>query len=446
MKQRKIAIIGAGSAQFSGGIIRDLCVTPNLYGTKLTLMDVDAQRLKFIADMGKKLAREIGGSIEFETTMDRAEALKGADYVINTAQDQGHSWAGAQARMMRAAGFSGGGMLGMLYQTLFLVDVARDMQRHCPDALHIQSANPVFEGGTAMHRQTGIKTIGLCHGHYGYREIADVLGLERAHVTARMYGFNHWIWMTDFRYKGEDAYPLIDRWIEEKSEDYWRLERRYADQQMSRAAIHQYKMFGLMPIGDTPRMMDYPSMVGWLYNKTLEAKKYWYSQQGGFDSEEGWAQYLEDLNNNLLDIQRVASDENSRVTDVFEPVQSDEQIVPIIESLECDIPRVYQVNIPNRGRLVDGFPEDIVVECEAVVSGAGVRGIQMGRLPSQVMAGAMNPRFAQCELLCEASTGSIEALRVALLMHHGAKSLQQVDELIAQWLGDPRNRYAPLFR
>ena len=445
MKQRKIAIIGAGSAQFSGGIIRDLCVTPSLYGSKLTLMDVDEKRLNFITAMGKKLTAELGGKLDFESTLDRAAALDGADYVINTAQDGGHVWHNAMNAKSLEAGLCKS-QLGMLNQMLFLLDVARDMEKYCPDALQIQSANPVFEGGTAIYRQTKIRNLGLCHGHYGYREIADVLGLDRKDVTARMYGFNHWIWMTDFRYKGRDAYPLIDRWIEEKAEEYWKNDdRKYADQQMSRAAIHQYKMFGLMPIGDTPRMLDVPSMIGWLYNKDLETKKYWYSRQGGFDSEEGWQQYLDDLAQNLRDIERVATDPAAKVSEVFEPVQSDEQIVPIIESLECDIKRVFQVNIPNRGQLVEGFPEDIVVECEGVVSGAGINGVHMGRLPDRVMANAMNPRFAQCELLCQAAKGDIEALRCSLLMNHGARDLKQVDDLIDRWLSDPRNKYAGVF-
>ena len=445
MKKRKIAIIGAGSAQFSGGIIRDLCVTPNLYGTQLTLMDVDAKRLEMITAMGKKLAAELGADLRFESTVDRAAALDGADYVINTAQEGGHRWASAMQTMGREAGLPNG-CIPMLYQMLFLLDVARDIHKYCPNALQIQSANPVFEGGTAILRQTGIRNIGLCHGHYGYREIADVLGLDRSKVTARMYGFNHWIWMTDFRYEGKDAYPLIDRWIEEKAEEYWKQDdRKYSDQQMSRAAIHQYKMFGLMPIGDTPRMMDFPSMIGWLYNESLEAKKYWYSRQGGFDSEEGWSQYLADLQENLRRIELAAMDENARVSDVFPPVQSDEQIVPIIESLECDIKRVFQVNIPNRGYLVEGFPENIVVECEGVVSGAGINGVHMGRLPDRVMANAMNPRFAQCELLCQAAQGDLEALRVALLMNHCAKSLDQVNGLIERWLSAPENKYSDVF-
>ena len=446
MKQLKIAIIGAGSAQFSGGIIRDLCVTPSLYGAKLTLMDVDEKRLRFISEMGKKLTAELNGNYTFETTLDRATALDGADYVINTAQDGGHAWYNAVKEMGVRHGLPNGN-LPMMSQMLFLLDVSRDIKKYCPDALQIQSANPVFEGGTAIHRQTGIRNLGLCHGHYGYREIADVLGLDRKDVTARMYGFNHWIWMTDFRYKGKDAYPLIDKWIAEKAEEYWKNDdRKYADQQMSRAAIHQYQLFGLMPIGDTPRMMDFPTMIGWLYNKDLETKKYWYSRQGGFDSEEGWQQYIDDLNQKLADIERVATNPNAKVTEVFEPKQSDEQIVPIIESLECDIKRVFQVNIPNRGQLVEGFPEDIVVECEGVVSGAGINGVHMGRLPDRVMANGMNPRFAQCELLCQAAKGDLEALRCSLLMNHGATGLDQVNALIDEWLNDPRNHYASVFR
>lgn len=438
---RKIAIIGAGSAQFSGGIIRDLCVTPSLHGTKLTLMDVDARRLKFITEMGCKMTAELNASLEFEATTDRIEALRNADFVINTAQDQGHGWVNAEADMMARHGYYRNGTLGQIYQAAFLLEVAKDIQKYCPNAVLIQSSNPVFEGCTVIHRGTDVQAIGLCHGHYGYREIADVLGLERSHVTAKMFGFNHWIWMTDFRYKGQNAYPLIDQWIAENAESYWKQPRKYADQQMSRAAITLYQMMGLMPIGDTPRMMDHPSLLGWLFNESLEAKKYWYSQQGGFDSAEGWAEYLRDLGKNLQDIEEAATLSEKRVTDIFKPVQSDEQIVPIIESLLFNKPNIYQVNVPNRGHVVEGFPEDIVVECEALVSSAGVQPLHMGRLPTRVMAGAMNPRYAECELMSEfVLTGEREALRLLLLHDHATQSLAQVDALIDEWILDPRNR------
>lgn len=440
-KQLKIAIIGAGSSQFSGGIIRDICVTPKLHGVKIVLMDVDEKRLQFIFQMGKKLAEEMNTAIDFETTLDREKALLDADFVINTAQDGGHSWATEMQMLARKHGYQFGGLLSLTYNAAFLLDVAKDMEKICPQAYLIQSANPVFEGCTAITRSTDVKTIGLCHGHYGYRDIAKVLGLDLKYVTAKMCGFNHWIFMTDFRYKGQDAYPLIDKWIEEEAEEYWKEPRKYSDQQMSRAAIHQYRLFGLMPIGDTPRMMDFPTMYGWIYNESLEAKKYFYSQQGGFDSDEGWGQYLEDLNENLKKIQEAALCPDKKVTDVFEPKQSDEQIVPIIESLVYDVPRVYQVNIPNKGHLVQGFPEDIVVECEALISGAGVQGIRSQPLPPRVMSGAMNPRFTQCELICEALlSGERDAFKLALLYDHYTRSEAQAEALLDEWMNHPKNK------
>ena len=442
MKSINITIIGAGSSQFSGGIIRDICVTPSLHGCRLTLMDVDEERLRFIAAMGVKLTKELNAHIEFRTTTNREEALEGADFVINTAQDKGHTWFLEQTVIEHKYGYGDSGFLGMTAQAAFLLDVAKDMERICPNALLLLSANPVFEASTVIHRMTKVRCVGLCHGHYGYRHIAQVLGLELSDVTAKSCGFNHWIWMTDFRYKGEDAYPLIDKWIREESEEYWKKDRHFADQQMSRAAIHQYQLYGLMPIGDTVRMMDWPSMYGWVYNQSLDVKKHYYSQQGGFDSEEGWREYLESLQVNLEKIREAATDDSKRVSDIFEPKQSDEQIIPIIESLVYNIPRVFQVNIPNRHYLLPGFPEDIVVETQALVSGAGIEGIQNERLPSRVIAGAMNPRYTQCELMSEAlCSGKREAFKLMLLPDHYTRTEEQVDALLDEWLNHPKNEY-----
>jgi len=210
----KITIIGAGSAQFSAGLVRDLCVNPGLHGSHVAFMDVDAHRLAMVMRLAERLAAELKTPLTFSKTLDRIEALKGADFVINTAQVGGHAWTEAQRSMAEKHGYYRGARLHDLPQAAFFLDVAHDMERYCPNAWLIQSANPVFEGCTLMARETKIKVLGLCHGHYGYREVANVLGLDLKDVSAQMPGFNHWIWMTDFRYKGQNAYPLLDEWIE----------------------------------------------------------------------------------------------------------------------------------------------------------------------------------------------------------------------------------------
>ena len=440
MKPRKIAIIGAGSATFSAGLVRDLCVTPSLHGSKISFMDIHEDRLSFISAMAKKLARELGAELTFESTLNREEALEGADYVINTAQDQSHEWAEAQRKLGEKHGYYRGANLAALTQMAFLREVARDVERICPDAWLLQSSNPVFEGCTLMTRETKVKVIGLCHGHYGYKDIVRVLGLEPEHVRVRSTGFNHWIWMTEFRYKGENAYPLIDQWIEDKSEEYWKIDRRFGDQQMSRAAIDIYKLFGLMPIGDTPRVCDNYRLFGWWYHDTLETKKRYYGHEGGFDSEIGWARYLEGLNKNLNDIRRAATDPEAQVSEFFPPILSHEQIVPIIESIEFDIERVYQVNIPNKGHILAGYPENLVVECEALIDAAGIHPVKSAPLPPILVAGAMNPRFIDAELAVEAvRTGSYNAYKLLLLSDHRTTSVDQVDALLNEWINDPRN-------
>jgi alpha-galactosidase len=386
--------------------------------------------------MAERLAHELQANLSFSKTTDRGQALAGADFVINTAQVGGHDWTEAQRSLAEQHGYYRGLRLHDFGQALFFLEVARHMEELCPNAWLIQSANPVFEGCTLMHRATQIKVLGLCHGHYGYRKVAQVLGLDPARVSARMPGFNHWIWMTDFRYQGEDAYPLLDAWIEHQAEAYWAQDDRpYHDTQMSRAAIHQYQVYGLMPIGDTPRF------AGWWYHTDLATKQRWYGQLGGFDSEIGWQQYLDRLAVKVQTVEQAAVDESRPISATFPPVQSDEQIVPIIHALVNDVEGLYQVNIPNRGPILPGFPEDLVIECQGVVSGAGIFGVSVPPLPSMLMAGAMIPRWHQAELVVEAlRSGDRDLLLHYVLNHRHSRSLEQAAALVDDWLADPRNQ------
>ncbi|WP_186446043.1 family 4 glycosyl hydrolase [Paenibacillus cremeus] len=438
----KIAIIGAGSAQFSAEIVRDLCVNPGLQGSHVVLMDIHEQRLEMVHRLAERLTREIRGKISFSKTTHRETALQGADFVINTAQVGGHDWTEAQRRLAEKHGYYRGARLHDFPQMALFLDVARDVERICPNAWLIQSANPVFEGCTLMHRETKVKVLGLCHGHYGYQHIARVLGLDPAYVTAETKGFNHWIWMTDFRYKGQDAYPLLNEWIEKHAEAYWAQDNfEFHDTQLSRAAIDQYRLYGLMPIGDTPRF------VGWWYHTDLAAKQQWYGKLGGFDSELGWQRYLNKMNENVKKIERVVLDESQKVTDIFRPVQGHEQIVPIINSLVNDEEGIYQVNIPNKGQLIQGFPEDLVIECKGVVNASGIRGVVTPPLPAKVVVGEMVPRWRKAECAVEAMrSGDRDYLLQYLLHDQRTRTREQAEALITEWLSDSRNeKLARLF-
>ena len=87
----RLGIIGAGSAVFSLGLVRDLCSTEDLYGSTITMMDVDEERLDSIHKLATRYVDELKVDLKFEKTLSREAALKDADFVINTALHGGHS-------------------------------------------------------------------------------------------------------------------------------------------------------------------------------------------------------------------------------------------------------------------------------------------------------------------------------------------------------------------
>jgi alpha-galactosidase len=433
----KIGIIGAGSAQFSAGIVRDICVNKGLEGSHVCFMDVDEGRLDNIYALALKITNELGVKLKFQKTRRLEEAITGMDFVLNTAQVGGHSWTEAQREIGEKHGYYRGMRISQLGQMVFFLEVAKLIEAIAPNAWLIQSANPVFEGCTLMTRETKTRVIGLCHGHYGYREVADVLGLPRDEVQANMIGFNHWIWMTEFRHKGKDAYPLIDEWIETKAEEYWKNHKpAFSDTQMSRGAVEQYKLYGLFPIGDTPRF------AAWWQNDSLESKKKAFGHLGGFDSEIGWKQYLDIMASHVKEIDKAVNDPAVKATDIFKPIQSDEQIVPIINSMLNDKPALYQVNIPNRGGIIRGFPEDLVIECRGVVNGGGVCGISEPRLPESIISGVMIPRWAEAEsVIYAAKHCTYNGFLSYILQDFRTRSREQAEGFLKEWLADPRNEY-----
>jgi alpha-galactosidase len=387
----KLGVIGAGSAEFSVGLVKDICLTPSLCGSSVVLMDVDAERAETMHRFAERYADELGAGVTFTWSANREAALKEADFVINTAQVGGH----AQVERLRAwsesQGYYRGFKLWAVIQSRLMLSVAQDMERLCPEAWLIQASNPVFEGCTVMTRATGIKVCGLCHGHGGEYTIARVIGLNPSKVKGTSVGFNHEIWLTQFEYEGEDAYPRLDEWIETKSAAYWESYRpSYGESQMSPAAIELYKLTGLMPIGDTPRN------GGWWLHQDLETKRRWYGHLGGFDSEIGWQQYLEAGQERVAKIHAAVNDTAAKLTALYPPKHTGEQHFPLIDALWNDNEVTLQVNVPNRGA-IEGIPDDVVVELPAVCSHRGIQPLHVGKLPEVLLRTQLGPRLEQAE-------------------------------------------------
>jgi alpha-galactosidase len=437
----RIGVIGAGSGVFSLGLVKDLCLTPNLAGSEVAFMDIDPERLEMVHTLAGRYANELGADLRFTRTIEREAALKEADVVINTAYPLGHQHAPRLREATAPHGYYYGTLdLGSFYEFELMLSVARDMERVCPGAWLIQSGNPVFDGCTLMTRETNLKICGLCHGHYGYLEICHVLGLDPARVTWEAPGLNHCIWLTQFLYEGKDAYPLLDEWIATKAEEYWRthVQTRTHDTQMSRGTIHQYQVYGLMPVGDTPRGAT--NTRNWWYHTDLAAKKFWFGEPfGGPDTEVARPFYVENLQKRLQQMAEAANNPRARVSEIFGTTKTREQQVPIIDALTHNVAGRFQVNVPNRGT-IDGIPDDVVVETQAVIDATGIHPIKPSPLPRKVLLEQVYPFWLDMERNLEAyKGGDLGMLLWEALNNHQTHTYEQAVDALQDLLAMPEH-------
>src|SRR3990172_4151042 len=87
----KIAIIGAGSVEFTRNILTDLGSYSELHGTlQLALHDIDEERLAYAERTANQVVERLGAGYTVSTHLDRKQAFDGADYLINEIQVGGY--------------------------------------------------------------------------------------------------------------------------------------------------------------------------------------------------------------------------------------------------------------------------------------------------------------------------------------------------------------------
>lgn len=433
----KISIIGAGSAVFSLNLIRDICLTPSLAGSTISLMDVDSNRLAAITLLCERYAQEMGIRIKVESTLDRRECLVDADFVINTALVTGHHRMVNGWEVARTHGYRFGGSLHIMhdepfwvnfYQIKFFEEVLQDIREVCPQAWYLQVANPVFAGMTYLGRHyPDIKMVGLCHGFAAVYRIADALGLDRDKLTYEIPGVNHTVFLTEAYHAGQDIFPLLDEWRATKAEDYWKTCRK--SDGLGPQAFDLYERFGVFPIGDTCTVGG--GSWPWWYHVDASTEARWNEDPAGW-----WANYLARGQEEVEHIERTAADRSRPVTEAFPPKMSGEVMVPMIESIAHDIPRVLVGNVLNTGSIVPGVPENFAVEAPLLVSKRGLEGVRTKRLPDSVLALILRDRIATVTAELDAyEHGRREALRQLILMDPWTRSTEQADRLLDDILG-----------
>lgn len=431
MTKLKLSIIGAGSGEFSMGIVRDLCLMPSLWDSTVSFMDIDKERLDAIYEVATRYTKELKADIHFEKTLDRQESLTRSNFVINCAMSGGWDRFTQTQRISKKHGYAQAVFYDSYYQYKLFMDIIRDMEEICPDAWYIQSANPVFEGCTLVTRQSKIKTVGLCHGFQGVRNVARVIGLNPDNVDAQAYGLNHNIWLTKFFVDGVNAYPILEDWVKNRAEQYWSSPACGISNEMGPKAVNLYKRLGLFPIGDTATPGG-DSYHRW-YHADKETEEKWKE-----DPEAWYEEHIQYVNNTVQAFTGLAVNPMQKATTLFPPEKTNETNVSIIDAIVNNHPGIFQVNIPNNG-CIPGIADDVVVEIPALVSAAGIQGLHMGSLPKRIMF-QIQERILLMERDLEAfQSRDRKMLLEYVLSYPHTRTIEQAEAFLEDIFADPAN-------
>jgi alpha-galactosidase len=215
---KKFAFIGAGSFGFTRKLVKDILSFPALQETEIALMDIDAERLDYIRRACERIVQEGKYPATVTATTDRAKALEGADGVLITILAAGvHVWRhdieipkkyGVDINIGDTRGPAG--VFRALRTIPVMLDIARDVERYCPDAIVLNYTNPMAMLIRAVQGETKVNITGLCHSVQGTAQmLAKWIGAPMEEITYFCAGINHQAWYLRYEWNGKDAYPLI---------------------------------------------------------------------------------------------------------------------------------------------------------------------------------------------------------------------------------------------
>lgn len=438
MQSIKIAVIGAGSRSFGPAVVRDVFLSEELAkrGVELVLMDIRPEHLTDIERYSRDVRDQLGRApASIWSTTDLERAVDGAAFVV-TAIDAGRFfWWQQDFHIARKYGFrqvfgengGPGGLFHALRNMGPTVEIARAMERLCPDAPLLNFSNPEHKLCEAVSRLTKIAPVGLCHGVFmGVHQIATMLGLPPERLDTAACGINHFTWFQTIRDRetGEDLYPKL-REAEAKGD--WLSD--WHEMALGRIL---FRRFGLWP---SPAANHYGEYIGWADEFVASELQFFHDPAEGPPWERGetpeWLYSLTGEPTRRPWLRQPA--EPGRLED--HPLrESGELAVPVIEALGCGVRReLAAVNVPNRGA-IPNLPDDMIVEVPAVGDASGLHAVQMEPLP-EAAAALLRTQGSIHKLLVEAfAEKSKSKLLQALLIDPTVNSHQQAARYLDEML------------
>ena len=434
----KIAIIGAGSLVFARTLFTDIMSVKEFHSAEVAFTDINEDNLQKVTDLCQRDLDANGVPIKINATLDRREAFKDANYIINCVRIGGLEAFELDIEIPLKYGVdqcvgdtlcTGGIMYGQRV-IAELLEFCKDIREvAAPDAILLNYSNPNAMATWACNKYGKVKTIGLCHGEiHGEQQIAEVLGIPREELHVICAGINHQTWYISIKHNGVE---LRDKLLEgyEKHE-------KYSEQEKVR--IDVLKRFGYYSTESNGHLSEY---LAW-YRKRPDEIKDWISLDVWINGETGGylRQTREERDWFETEYPKILAEDPKRYDGSD---RSLEHCSYIIEALETGKMYRGHFNVVNEG-CITNLPDESIVEVPCYVDGNGISVPKVGDLPLGCAAVCSQSIWVQKLAVEAAVAGDATLLKQAALMDpltgavcNPPEVWQMIDEMLVaqeEWL------------
>ena len=431
----KIATIGGGSSytpELVEGLIKRYDELPV---RELWLVDIEEgkEKLEIVGNLARRMVKKANIPMEIHLTLDRKEALKGADFVTTQLRVGLLDARIKDERIPLKYGMIGqetngaGGFFKALRTIPVLMEIAEEMEQLCPDAWLINFTNPAGMVTEALLKYSKHKkVIGVCNVPINMKiTIAKLLNVPVNQLHLIFAGLNHLSFVLDVFVDGKSRLSEVIELITDPE--------------------HQINMKNIIPL---PWEKDFIKALGIIPSPYL---RYYYKTKEILEKEleefkkgKTRAEVVKELEKNLFELYK---DPNLDI----KPPQLEKRggayysdvACDLIASLYNDKRDIQTLNVRNDGA-ISNLPNDVVVEVNCLVTKQGPIPLAVGKLPTPVYGLVQQIKSYEITAIDAAVTGSYEKALLALcinpLITNDVDAKNMLDEML-----EAHKKYLPQF-
>jgi alpha-galactosidase len=262
-----------------------------------------------------------------------------------------------------------------------MLEIVRDIEAHCPDAIFLNYTNPMAMLCRAIQGVSPVRASGLCHSVQGTAEmLARWIGAPMGEITYLCAGINHQAHYLEYKWNGKDAYPLIHEAVTQRPEVYNEEQVRN----------EMYLHLGYYVTESSGHNSEYNA---W-FRKRPDLIERYCTHGTGWNPGKDW---MERQNPAYTRKDRRVAEFNRWMSEPINHTRGQEYAAYIFNAVFGDNTMFeFNGNVRNWG-LIDNLPAGCCVEVPVLASKGGLKSMHVGALPPQLAI--LNNINAQCEEL-----------------------------------------------